>query len=120
MLIGAGSAICGTAAVMAPEPVVKARAEQVTVAVATVVVFGTVSIFLYPMLFELTQQRPLLLVGWLLAGGALINHGCVCCSINDAIALRPDHHHHPTSTPEPKIQRKVGDEFCAVNCSIAI
>lgn len=56
MLIGAGSSICGAAAVMAAEPVVKARAEQVTVAVATVVVFGTVAIFLYPALFELNQQ----------------------------------------------------------------
>jgi uncharacterized integral membrane protein (TIGR00698 family) len=52
MLIGAGSSICGAAAVIATEPVVQARSEQVTVAVATVVVFGTVSIFLYPILFE--------------------------------------------------------------------
>ncbi|MEO7104982.1 MAG: YeiH family protein [Rhodoferax sp.] len=60
MLIGAGSSICGAAAVMAAEPVVKARAEQVTVAVATVVVFGTVAIFLYPMLFELNQKWQLI------------------------------------------------------------
>lgn len=53
MLIGAGSAICGAAAVMAAEPVVKGRAEQVTVAVATVVIFGTISIFLYPILYNL-------------------------------------------------------------------
>jgi uncharacterized integral membrane protein (TIGR00698 family) len=39
MLIGAGSSICGAAAVMATEPVLRARAEHVTVAVATVVVF---------------------------------------------------------------------------------
>jgi uncharacterized integral membrane protein (TIGR00698 family) len=52
-LIGAGSAICGAAAVMATEPVVRARTEQVTIAVATVVVFGTVAIFLYPLLFQL-------------------------------------------------------------------
>lgn len=56
MLIGAGSSICGAAAVMAAEPVVRARAEQVTVAVATVVVFGTLAIFLYPMLFDLNQH----------------------------------------------------------------
>lgn len=53
MLIGAGSAICGAAAVMAAEPVVRGRAEQVTVAVATVVVFGTLGIFLYPVLFHM-------------------------------------------------------------------
>ena len=53
MLIGAGSSICGAAAVMAVGPVVRARAEQVTVAVSTVVVFGTLAIFLYPALYRL-------------------------------------------------------------------
>lgn len=48
MLIGAGSAICGAAAVMATEPVVKAQAHKVSVAVATVVVFGTLGMFVYP------------------------------------------------------------------------
>ncbi|HWU98714.1 MAG TPA: YeiH family protein [Oxalicibacterium sp.] len=52
VLIGAGSAICGAAAVMATEPVVKARAEQVTVAVSTVVVFGTLAIVVYPLLYQ--------------------------------------------------------------------
>ncbi|SCK34931.1 conserved hypothetical integral membrane protein [Variovorax sp. HW608] len=60
MLIGAGSSICGAAAVMATGPVVKARSEQVTVAVATVVVFGTLAIFLYPVLFDLSQQWHLI------------------------------------------------------------
>ena len=46
LLIGAGSSICGAAAVMATEPVVRGRAEQVAVAVSTVVVFGTLGIFL--------------------------------------------------------------------------
>jgi uncharacterized integral membrane protein (TIGR00698 family) len=51
ILIGAGSAICGAAAVMATEPLVRAKAGQVTVAVSTVVVFGTLAIFLYPALY---------------------------------------------------------------------
>lgn len=51
MLIGAGSAICGAAAVMATEPVVRAQAHKVSVAVATVVVFGTTGMFLYPWLY---------------------------------------------------------------------
>src|SRR5690606_39395911 len=51
MLIGAGSAICGAAAVMATEPVVRAQAHKVSVAVATVVVFGTAGMFLYPWLY---------------------------------------------------------------------
>ncbi len=37
-LIGAGSSICGAAAILATEPVVKAEASKVTVAVATVVI----------------------------------------------------------------------------------
>lgn len=53
MLIGAGSSICGAAAVMAAEPVVRGRPDQVTVAVSTVVVFGTLAIFLYPALYHL-------------------------------------------------------------------
>jgi len=53
MLIGAGSSICGAAAVMATEPVLRARPAQVTVAVATVVVFGSLAIFLYPLLYQL-------------------------------------------------------------------
>lgn len=52
LLIGAGSSICGAAAVMAAEPVIKGRAEQVAVAVATVVVFGTLAMFLYPLLYQ--------------------------------------------------------------------
>ncbi|WP_442965355.1 YeiH family protein, partial [Pseudomonas sp. CGJS7] len=51
MLIGAGSAICGAAAVMATEPVLRAQAHKVSVAVATVVVFGTIGMFVYPWLY---------------------------------------------------------------------
>lgn len=52
-LIGAGSSICGAAAVLATEPVVKAEASKVTVAIATVVIFGTLAIFIYPALWPL-------------------------------------------------------------------
>jgi uncharacterized integral membrane protein (TIGR00698 family) len=51
MLIGAGSSICGAAAVMAAEPVVQGQAHKVSVAVATVVVFGTLGMFVYPLLY---------------------------------------------------------------------
>lgn len=53
ILIGAGSSICGAAAVLAVEPIVKADSDKVAVAVATVVVFGTLSMFLYPLLHSL-------------------------------------------------------------------
>ncbi len=60
MLIGAGSSICGAAAVMATEPVVRGRAEHVSVAISTVLVFGTLSMLLYPTLFQLNQVWHLL------------------------------------------------------------
>jgi uncharacterized integral membrane protein (TIGR00698 family) len=55
VLIGAGSAICGAAAILATEPVVKASNEKVAVAISTVVIFGTVSIFAYPLLYHFCQ-----------------------------------------------------------------
>lgn len=53
MLTGAGSAICGAAAIMAFEPVVKAKGHQTSAAVATVVLFGTSAMILYPIVFQL-------------------------------------------------------------------
>ncbi|MBV8874216.1 MAG: YeiH family protein [Metakosakonia sp.] len=52
-LIGAGSSICGAAAVLATEPVVKAESSKVAVAVATVVIYGTLAIFIYPAMYPL-------------------------------------------------------------------
>lgn len=54
-LIGAGSSICGAAAVLATEPVVKAPAGKVAVAIATVVIFGTLAMFIWPLLFPLVH-----------------------------------------------------------------
>ncbi|WP_413729777.1 YeiH family protein [Sodalis sp. RH22] len=56
MLIGAGSSICGAAAVLATAPVLKADADKTAVAVATVVLFGTAALFLYPALFALNAH----------------------------------------------------------------
>ncbi|WP_334109232.1 YeiH family protein [Methylobacillus sp.] len=55
VLIGAGSAICGAAAVMATEPIVRGRAEHASVAVSTVLIFGTLAMFIYPALYTLNQ-----------------------------------------------------------------
>jgi uncharacterized integral membrane protein (TIGR00698 family) len=57
-LIGAGSAICGAAAVMATEPVLRAQPHRVSIAVATVVVFGTLSMFLYPLMYPRLGLSP--------------------------------------------------------------
>ncbi|PHM41540.1 membrane protein [Xenorhabdus szentirmaii] len=56
ILIGAGSSICGAAAVMATETVIKAPANKVAVAVSTVVIFGTLAIFIYPWFYQLNAH----------------------------------------------------------------
>lgn len=66
ILIGSGASICGAAAVIAAEPVVKAEAHKVTIAVATVVVFGTIAMLLYPFLYHL---------GWLNSWLGAQNYG---------------------------------------------
>ena len=53
LLTSAGSAICGAAAVLGTEPVLKADAGKTVVAVSTVVIFGTIAMFVYPALYSL-------------------------------------------------------------------
>lgn len=50
LLISSGSAICGAAAVLAVEDVLKSEAYKATVAVGTVVLFGTIAMFVYPLM----------------------------------------------------------------------
>ena len=52
ILTAAGSSVCGAAAVLATEPVVKGESYESSIAVGTVVVFGTLAMFLYPMLYR--------------------------------------------------------------------
>ncbi|AGW91230.1 MULTISPECIES: YeiH family protein [Cupriavidus] len=53
ILVSSGSAICGAAAAIAVSSVVRTDDKQTAVAVATVVLFGTVGMLLYPYLYEL-------------------------------------------------------------------
>lgn len=52
LMTSTGSAICGAAAVLGAEPVVRCEPHKTAVAVSTVVIFGTVSMFLYPALYR--------------------------------------------------------------------
>ena len=58
MLNAAGSSICGAAAVIATEGVVQGGSKKTAVAVSTVVLFGTISMFLYPFLYPLAGLTP--------------------------------------------------------------
>lgn len=52
MLIGSGASICGAAAVLATESTLKSEPYKTAMAVATVVLYGTLGMFLYPVLFK--------------------------------------------------------------------
>lgn len=53
ILTSAGSSICGAAAVLATEPVLNSEPHKSAIAVSTVVVFGTIAMFLYPFLYKM-------------------------------------------------------------------
>ena len=53
ILTSAGSAICGAAAVLATESVLKCEAYKSAIAVSSIVVFGTIAMFLYPFLYKI-------------------------------------------------------------------
>ena len=58
VLIAVGSAVCGNTAIVATAPVIGARAREVAYAVATITLFGTLAVFLYPAIgraFEIPQ-----------------------------------------------------------------
>jgi uncharacterized integral membrane protein (TIGR00698 family) len=63
VLVSAGSAVCGAAAAIAMSSVVHTDDRQTAVAVATVVLFGTVGMFLYPWLFDVATGNLHLAIG---------------------------------------------------------
>ena len=58
ILIGAGSSICGAAAVMGAQSVVQGSERSTSVAIATVVIFGTLSMLAYPVFYPLSGLSP--------------------------------------------------------------
>lgn len=52
LLTSIGSAICGAAAVLGAESTIQTKPYKTAVAVATVVIFGTISMFLYPIMYR--------------------------------------------------------------------
>ena len=52
LLASVGSGICGAAAVLGAESAIKAKPYKTAVAVSTVVIFGTLAMFVYPVLYR--------------------------------------------------------------------
>src|SRR5574344_265168 len=68
LMTSTGSAICGAAAVLGAEPIVKCEPHKTAVAVTTVVLFGTLSMFIYPIMYRsgilhLTPQQMAIYTG---------------------------------------------------------
>lgn len=64
LMTSTGSAICGAAAVLGAEPVVKCEGYKTAIAVSTVVIFGTLSMFLYPLMFRMGCSVDLRTRAW--------------------------------------------------------
>ncbi|MGI6679346.1 MAG: YeiH family protein [Dehalobacterium sp.] len=64
LLIGAGSSICGASAIAAVAPVIEAKDHDVTFSVATVTIFGTVAMFLYPVIYHVLQLPDIFYAVW--------------------------------------------------------
>jgi uncharacterized integral membrane protein (TIGR00698 family) len=68
-LIGVGTAVCGNTAITATAPVIHAEDEEVSFAIATNTLFGTMAVFLYPMLGHLLGMSSAAFGTW--AGSAV-------------------------------------------------
>lgn len=63
-LIGAGTAICGIAALMATAPSIKAKEEQVGVAIGVVLLWGTLALFIYPLIGAAVHMKAAVYGSW--------------------------------------------------------
>ena len=64
LLLGTGTAICGASAIVAANGVIRGKDEEVAYSVATVTLFGTLSMFLYPVVRRLLHLPPDVYGAW--------------------------------------------------------
>ena len=63
LLIAVGTSICGASAIVALAPVIKAKKEEISYAIANITIFGLVAMFLYPILAYSVFDNDSLAVG---------------------------------------------------------
>ncbi|MGE5176898.1 MAG: YeiH family protein [Hyphomicrobiales bacterium] len=68
-LIGVGTAVCGNSAIVATAPVIDARDDEVSFAIATNTLFGTLAVFFYPLIGHLFRFHDPVFGTW--AGSAV-------------------------------------------------
>jgi uncharacterized integral membrane protein (TIGR00698 family) len=69
-LIGVGTAICGNTAIVATAPVIKADEREVSFAVATITLFGTAAVVVFPLIGHALGMSDVLFGHW---AGAAVN-----------------------------------------------
>lgn len=73
LMTATGSSICGAAAVLGAEGVVKCPSYKTAIAVSTVVIFGTIAMFLYPIMYRTGLLDALGDVGTAIYTGATLH-----------------------------------------------
>jgi uncharacterized integral membrane protein (TIGR00698 family) len=64
LLIGVGTAICGNSAIVATAPIIGAETKHVSVAVATITIFGMLAVLLYPLIGTWLQLPDVVFGTW--------------------------------------------------------
>lgn len=64
LLIGVGTAVCGNSAIVATAPVIEAEERDVSFAVATITLFGTLAVLLYPLIGHLVGMSDSFFGHW--------------------------------------------------------
>jgi uncharacterized integral membrane protein (TIGR00698 family) len=70
LLVGVGTAVCGNSAIVATAPIIEAEEREVSFAVATITLFGTLAVFAYPIIGMALNLSPVVFGLW---SGAAIN-----------------------------------------------
>ena len=91
LMTATGSAICGAAAVLGAEPVVRCAPHKTAVAVSTVVIFGTLSMFLYPILYRSGIMSGLDDQGWAIYTGSTLHEVAHVVGAGNAIDAAGGH-----------------------------
>lgn len=98
--LAAGIGVCGVSAIVAVAPSVKARGQDIAYSIATILTFGVVCLFTFPILGHLMGLSPEQFGAW--AGTGILNSGQVL-----AAALAFD----PGTVNNPSVSLKVGEIF---------
>ncbi|GAB6154173.1 putative sulfate exporter family transporter [Desulfosporosinus burensis] len=98
--LAAGAGVCGVSAIVAVAPAVKAKGEDIAYSIATILSFGIVCLFTFPILGHLMGLTPEQFGMW--AGTGILNSGQVL-----AAALAFD----PGTKEIPSISLKVGEIY---------